>query len=82
MSREQRKAVDALLRKGSSGFAPQPVEEMRKKFTALMGLFPIPDARTREIQIANRPAVLVESNGENRPGTILYFHGGSFSLAV
>ncbi|WP_133645157.1 alpha/beta hydrolase [Paraburkholderia flava] len=80
MSRDQRKAVDALLRKSSNSFVPQPVEEMREKFVALMALCPVPDVRQSEIQLAGRPAVLVEPKGESRPGTILYFHGGGFIL--
>lgn len=80
MSREQRRAVDALLRKGASGFSPKPVDEMRKSFAALMALFPIPRVRTTDIGIAGRRAVRVQPEGQSRPGTILYFHGGSFLL--
>ena len=80
MSREQRVAVDAMLRRGPSGFAPVPVGKMRENFAAMMALFPVPEVRTEDMTLADRPAVLVEPTGETRPGTILYFHGGSFAL--
>jgi len=80
MSREQRSAVDEMLRKAPKSNAPQSVEQMRESFAGLMQLFPVPPARATDIQIADRPAVLVEPEGQSRPGTILYFHGGSFIL--
>lgn len=80
MSREQRAAVDAMLRRGPSGFAPVPVEKMREDFAAMMALFPVPEVRTEDITLAERPAVLVQPTSGRRPGTILYFHGGSFAL--
>ncbi|WP_285726788.1 alpha/beta hydrolase [Psychromicrobium xiongbiense] len=46
-----------------------------------MSTFPIPTSVTRTpITLAGRPTVLVEPATDARPGTILYFHGGSFSL--
>ena len=80
MSREQRAAVDAMLRNGPKGFVPEPVETMRENFAALMALFPVPPVRTSDLTLGGRPAVLVQPAGETRPGTILYFHGGSFAL--
>ena len=80
MSRAQRATLDATLRRGTQGFTPRPVEQMREDFAKLMALFPVPDARTSDTSLGGRPAVLVEPEGETRPGTILYFHGGSFSL--
>ncbi|WP_067500398.1 alpha/beta hydrolase [Actinoplanes sp. TFC3] len=81
MSRQQRADVDAVLRKGPQGFAPEPVEKMRDAFAALMALFPVPPVQTSELTLAGRPAVLVEpEKGVSSPGTILYFHGGSFAL--
>ncbi|MEU7799729.1 alpha/beta hydrolase [Micromonospora arborensis] len=80
MSREQRAAIGAMLGDGPKGFAPEPVETMRQNFAALMAPFPVPPVRTSELTLGGRPAVLVEPEGETRPGTILYFHGGSFAL--
>ncbi|WP_424216122.1 alpha/beta hydrolase (plasmid) [Streptomyces sp. BI20] len=84
MSREQRAAVDAMLREGPGGFEPLPVEEMRENFAALMARFAVPAVRTSETVLAGRPAVLVEPEPDagvaRAGGTILYFHGGSFCL--
>ncbi|MFT4217014.1 MAG: alpha/beta hydrolase [Micropruina sp.] len=46
----------------------------------MMAMFPIPDVRTSSIELAGRPAVRVEPEGEAKPAKILYFHGGSFAL--
>lgn len=60
---------------------PQTVEELRSGFRKLMGHFAVPDGVTRTpIEHAGRPAVLVEPHDIRRPGTLLYFHGGSFAL--
>jgi acetyl esterase/lipase len=76
MSRAQRAALDALLRQ-----APQPAERLRESFAAFMGSFPVPpDVRRTPAALGGRPAVLVEPDGDAQPGTILYYHGGSFSL--
>jgi monoterpene epsilon-lactone hydrolase len=81
MSRQQRADLDAMLRKGAKGFTPEPVETMRENFAALMATFPVPPVNTVDLTLADRPAVLVEpEEGVRRPGTILYFHGGSFAL--
>jgi len=81
MSREQRHELDAMLRKAPQPSGPVSVERMREGFAAFMAAFPIPaDVRRAATELAHRPALLVEPEGDARPGTILYFHGGSFSL--
>ncbi|WP_433087464.1 alpha/beta hydrolase [Dactylosporangium sp. CA-052675] len=81
MSRQQRTDIDAMLRRAPQGFTPVPVETMRENFAALMATFPVPPVNTTDLTLASRPAVLVEPEaGATRPGTILYFHGGSFAL--
>jgi acetyl esterase/lipase len=81
MSREQRRALDASLREAPQGSEPLPVDRMREGFAAMMGAFPVPaDVQRTPTELADRPAVLVEPEGDAQPGTILYFHGGSFSL--
>ncbi len=81
MTKTQRQAIRTMLRRGPQGFEPESVEQMRAGFAAMMGLFPVPaGVRRTPIELAGRPAVLVEPEGETRPGTILYFHGGSFAL--
>ncbi|GIF23399.1 acetyl esterase/lipase [Actinoplanes tereljensis] len=81
MSRQQRTDLDAILRKSIQSFTPEPVEKMRENFASLMAMFPVPPVRTSDLTLADRRAVLVEpEEGVARPGTILYFHGGSFAL--
>ncbi|NJP93085.1 alpha/beta hydrolase [Nonomuraea sp. FMUSA5-5] len=81
MSRDQRHALDTMVRKAPQPSGPVPVERMREGFAAFMAAFPPPDGvRRTPAELAGRPALLVEPESEARPGTILYFHGGSFSL--
>ncbi|MEZ0113497.1 monoterpene epsilon-lactone hydrolase [Catenulispora sp. EB89] len=90
MTRAQRRELDAMLRKEPQGFVPLPIEQMRAGFAAMMAQFPVSaDVRRTPTELAGRPAILVEPVGsagsagsarEVRPGTILYFHGGSFAL--
>jgi epsilon-lactone hydrolase len=77
MSREQRLALDAKLRKAPQTFGPVPVERLREGFAAFMGAFPVPaGVRRTPTEMGGRPALLVEPEGAAQPGTILYFHGG------
>jgi monoterpene epsilon-lactone hydrolase len=81
VSREQRTALDAMLRGAPQGSGRLSVDRMREGFAAFMGAFEIPaDVKRTPTELADRPAILVEPQGDARPGTILYFHGGSFSL--
>jgi monoterpene epsilon-lactone hydrolase len=80
MSREQRTRVDAMVR-GPIPTGPRSIEEMRAGFAALMAMMRVPEqVRSGPVPLGGRPAVLVESELTGRPGTILYFHGGSFTL--
>src|SRR5690242_19053860 len=75
MSRNQRHALDAKLREAPRPPGPLPVDRMRAGFAAFMGAFPVPaDVRRTPTELAGRPAVLVEPEGDAQPGTILYFH--------
>jgi len=77
MSRDQRHALDAMLRKAPQPFGPVPVAQMREGFAAFMGSFPVPaGVRRTPAELAGRRALLVEPEGDAQPGTILYFHGG------
>lgn len=81
MSREQRRALDARLRSAPQVSGPVPVKQMREGFARFMSTFPVPPGVTRtRVEVGGRPAVRVDPVGEGLPGTILYFHGGSFSL--
>ncbi|WP_285114268.1 alpha/beta hydrolase [Leifsonia sp. fls2-241-R2A-40a] len=81
MSAEQRKNLAEQLREASGPQPPASVERLRSGFAAFMGTFPIPSGiRTTPTHLGGRPAVRVEREAEPRPGTLLYFHGGSFVL--
>jgi acetyl esterase/lipase len=81
VSGEQRQDLDEMLRAAPQASGPVPVEQMRQGFAHFMSQFPVPDGVTRTpIGLGGRGAVRVEPNADARPGTILYLHGGSFSL--
>jgi monoterpene epsilon-lactone hydrolase len=80
MSAEQRKQLaEKLARPADTGSLS--IEEMRAAFAEMMDTFPVP-ARVQATStvIAGRRAVIVEPEESASPGTILYFHGGSFML--
>ncbi|SFP50650.1 alpha/beta hydrolase [Amycolatopsis rubida] len=81
MSREQRRAIAGKLRNAPEQPEAASIDQMRAGFAAFMSQCPVPAGhRETPATLAGRPAVLVEPTGTPRPGTILYFHGGSFSL--
>ncbi|GID26286.1 alpha/beta hydrolase [Paractinoplanes brasiliensis] len=81
MSKAQRAQVDAILRQPRP--APRNVEEMRAGFAAAQARNPVPDGiRTSEATLGDRRVLVVEPIGEQRPGTILYFHGGAWILGA
>jgi monoterpene epsilon-lactone hydrolase len=81
MTRQQRIDLDTALRSAPHGEEPDTIEAMREGFAALMAAFPVPaTGPTSDITLGGRPAVLVEPASDRRPGTILYFHGGSWAL--
>ena len=78
MSREQRRKIDAMLRRPRPS-TPQTLEERRTGFAAMMATMRVPEGIiTSTIELGERPSLLVEPEQPARPGTILYFHGGSF----
>ncbi|WP_022900426.1 alpha/beta hydrolase [Humibacter albus] len=81
MSRRQWQELDARLRGAPRPAGPVPIEAARAGFAVFMGRFPVPGGvRRSSRKLAGRPAVLVERSETGGAGTILYFHGGSFSL--
>lgn len=81
MSRAQRDRIRATLREAPQPEGPRTIEQRRAGFAAMMAQFAIPEGvRQTPTELAGRPAVVVEPEGERRTGTILYLHGGSFSL--
>lgn len=78
MSKEQRARIDAMMRQPRPK-GPRTVEAIRAGFKALMAQMIVPDnIRTTQTTLGNRPALYVEPKNGLRPGTILYFHGGSW----
>ncbi|VVJ21905.1 Esterase [Amycolatopsis camponoti] len=79
MSKAQRAQVDAILRQPRP--APRNLEEMRAGYAATQAQMAVSDGiRTSETTLGDRRALLVEPTERARPGTILYFHGGAWSL--
>ncbi|MTD52893.1 alpha/beta hydrolase [Amycolatopsis pithecellobii] len=79
MSRQQRAQIDAIMRR------PRPeartVAEMRAGFAASRATTTVPSGiRTTETTLGGRRALLVEPADRQRPGTILYLHGGAWAL--
>ncbi|NNC11340.1 alpha/beta hydrolase [Planctomonas sp. JC2975] len=80
MSAQQRIELDAQLRFTPQPAGPATIEQARAGFAAFMGQFPVPaGVRSTTAMLGGRRAVVVEAEQHVRPGTILYFHGGSFS---
>ncbi|MDQ7096625.1 alpha/beta hydrolase [Desulfosporosinus sp. PR] len=78
MSREQRKAVNEMLRRPQTS-KPKTVEKMRADFAAMMTAMKVPtDVRITQTALGNRPGLLVEPAQDARLGIILYFHGGGY----
>jgi acetyl esterase/lipase len=79
MSREQRAKLDAMLRAQPQPDGPQPVEQLRTGFATMMAAMTVPEGiKTEDTALGKRRALLVEPADRRRPGTILYFHGGSY----
>lgn len=87
MSQEQRRALDEQLRASAPLFDPNvsidqrraSIQEARDGFAALMKTMHVPDGfRTAATELAGIRALRFDRVGTGRPGTILFFHGGSF----
>jgi acetyl esterase/lipase len=79
MSKEQRAAVDAIMRQPRP--APRTVEEMRAGYAAAQARMLVPQGiHTSETTLGERRALVVEPVDPPRRGTVLYFHGGAWSL--
>ncbi|MEU8893340.1 alpha/beta hydrolase [Streptomyces sp. NPDC048442] len=78
MSRQQRDALDALLRSAPRGETPPTVEEQRSGFAAALTR-PAPDGVvTRRTVLGGRPALeLIPAELSGR-GRLLYLHGGGY----
>jgi epsilon-lactone hydrolase len=84
MSHAQRTALDTALHAhapSTGATDPTTPQERRAGFAALMATMPVPEGTTTtHTTLGGRPALLLEHVDEwrTRPGTILYFHGGSW----
>jgi epsilon-lactone hydrolase len=82
MSREQRERIKAELGQPSVATAScRSIEQIRAGFAAFMVTLRVPSGtRTSVTSLSGRRSLLVEAERDSRPGTILYFHGGSFLM--
>ncbi|MEV0090237.1 alpha/beta hydrolase [Streptomyces sp. NPDC050738] len=80
MSRQQRDALDALLRSVPRGETPPTVEEQRSGFAAGVGR-PAPDGvATRRTVLGGRPALELIPAEASGPGRLLFLHGGGYVI--
>lgn len=81
MTWEQRAKIDSMLRDIDMPLAAPSIEQQRAGFAELMSGMVVPEGiRTTETELAGVRTLLVEPEGESRPGAILYFHGGSWMV--
>lgn len=80
MSMQQRRAVDAMLRRRRpTGLAS--LESLRTGFAEMMATMRVPAAvRTEPVVLGDRPAVHVTPEQGIGAGALLYFHGGAYVL--
>ena len=79
MSREQRERIKAELgRPGVAASSDRSIEQIRADFARFMATMRVPAGTcSHSTTLGTRRALLVEAERGTRPGTILYFHGGS-----
>src|ERR1700744_1238915 len=79
MSLQQRAHLTSMLRRPPLPRARPPAEEQRAAYAALMSQMIVPDGiRTTTADLGGMRTLLGEPDGPSAPGTILFFHGGSF----
>ncbi|WP_418955211.1 alpha/beta hydrolase [Streptomyces tritici] len=80
MSRQQRDALDAMLRSAPRSQTPPTVEEQRSGFAAAFA-GPAPQGIvTRRTVLGGRPALELEPAEAVGPGRLLYLHGGGYVI--
>ncbi|MQY14365.1 Acetyl esterase [Streptomyces sp. RB5] len=80
MSRQQRQAIDVLLRSTPRSDTPFTVAQQREGFAAGVGRPAPKGVVTRERTLGGRPALDLEPEGALRRGRLLYFHGGCYII--
>ena len=80
MSKEQKLALDGVLRQGGLDLQAD-VPTLRASFNELMALIPAPDdVRQSRTTIAGISAIEVTAPGADADDVILYFHGGVYVI--
>ncbi|MFI1539316.1 alpha/beta hydrolase [Streptomyces anandii] len=80
MSRQQRDALDAILRSAPRGETRPTVEQQRSGFTAAVGRPAPQGVITRQSVLGGRPALELEPAAVSGPGRLLYLHGGGYVI--
>ena len=80
MSRQQREAIDALLRSAPHPETPPSVEEQRSGFAAALARHAPEDVATRQVVLGGRPALELTPKGAAGHGHLLYLHGGGYVI--
>ncbi|WP_328658673.1 alpha/beta hydrolase [Streptomyces sp. NBC_00334] len=78
MSRQQRDALDALLRSAPRTETPPTPEEQRAGFAAALTRPAPEDVVTRGTVLGGRPALELEPDTASGRGRLLYLHGGGY----
>jgi epsilon-lactone hydrolase len=80
MSRQQREAIDAILRSAPRPETPPAVEEQRSGFAAAIARPAPEDVATRATTLGGRPALELTPAGASDRRHLLYFHGGGYVI--
>ncbi|MGW5771708.1 alpha/beta hydrolase [Streptomyces longwoodensis] len=78
MSRQQRDALDALLRSAPRSETRPTPEEQRSGFAAAVGRPATQGVATRRTVLGGRPALELDPAGASGRGRLLYLHGGGY----
>lgn len=80
MTRQQRQALDELLRHGPLDVGGD-VAEQRAIFHDMIASVPLPDdVSVKQDELGGVPVVIVETPDPDPTAVILYFHGGAYAL--
>jgi acetyl esterase/lipase len=80
MTRQQRQALDELLRHGPLDVGGE-VAEQRRIFHEMISSIPLPDdVSAKQDELGGIPVVTVETPGLDPSVAVLYFHGGAYAL--
>lgn len=80
MSRQQRDALDTLLRSAPRGDTPPTVEEQRSGFAAALSRPAPRGVGTRRTVLGGRPTLELTPPGATGRGRLLYLHGGGYVI--